>query len=94
MNILFIVIIGFLVGFLIWLSLLESNQMKGVIFRQNDNGEPVFTPQNILLFFIAPFKHTFFWTPVLFQHNWIIVTIFTTLFIFLIICSVKIFLDF
>lgn len=69
-------IVGGLVGYCVWLVLLESEKMTGVIFRQNDAGEKIFTPQNILLYMIAPFQHSFFWSPYFFQHNWIVMTTF------------------
>lgn len=67
-------VIGGGAGFALWLAMLESDKMSGVIFRKNDEGEKVFTPQNIWKFFCAPFKHVYFWTSELIIHNWIIVT--------------------
>ena len=64
--------IGGCVGFSLWLALLESEKMSNIIFRQNDTGERIFTPQNILLYIAAPFTHSFFWYQSFLQHNWII----------------------
>lgn len=69
----FFQILGGTSGFLLWLTMLESDKMKGVIYRKNENGDTIFTPHNILSFMIAPFKHTYFWTSELILHNWIIV---------------------
>ena len=66
--------IGGGVGFILWVVMLESNKMSGVIFRKNDEGEKIFTPQNIWSFFCAPFKHVYFWTSELIIHNWIVIT--------------------
>ncbi len=68
-------IIGGCIGFGLWVALLESEQMSGIIFRCDDTGAKIFTPQNILLYMVAPFHHLFFWYPPFLQHNWIIMTI-------------------
>jgi hypothetical protein len=66
-------VIGGALGGLLWLALLESPSMGGVIFRKDENGNDVFTPENIVKYIEAPFVHDFFWTQVdFYQHNWII----------------------
>lgn len=66
--------VGGCVGASLWLASLESGQMSNIIFRQNDVGEKIFSPQNILLYIIAPFQYSFFWSPQFLKHNWIIMT--------------------
>lgn len=66
--------IGGIVGFGVWLAMLESDKMSGILFRKNAEGQKVFTPWNIVSFAIAPFKYTYFWTTELIYHNWIVVT--------------------
>lgn len=68
-------IIGSCVGFATWVCSLESEKMRGVIFRQNEEGEKIFTPSNIILFMKAPFQHSFFWSYEFLKHNWIVTTV-------------------
>lgn len=68
-------IIGGLCGFVLWIYMLESNKMKGVLYRKDENNNTIFTPHNILRFMIAPFRHTYFWTTELILHNWIVMTL-------------------
>lgn len=66
---------GGCLGFCLWLVLLESDEMKGILFRQNDDGVNIFTPQNIVLYMMAPFQYSFFWSSSFLQHNWIVMTV-------------------
>lgn len=66
--------VGAIIGFVLWLKSLESKQMTNIIFRKNESGEKVFVPQNILLYMLAPIKHSFFWSTDFLQHNWIVMT--------------------
>lgn len=68
-------IIGGLSGFALWFTMLETDKMKGVLYRKDDNGNKVFTPCNAIAFIFAPFKYLYFWTTELIIHNWIVVTI-------------------
>lgn len=64
--------LGACVGYAAWLHELESDQMKGIIFRSNERGEKVFTPYNVLLYMAAPFQYTFFWSTEFLVHNWVV----------------------
>ena len=67
---------GTIIGFCVWLASLESDKMSGIIFRQNSEGNLIFTPKNILLYMVAPFKkqNYYFWQSPFLQHNWIVMT--------------------
>ena len=78
-------IFGILFGYVTWLILLESEQMGGIIFRKDSDGNMVFSPINIWNMMLAPFKYHYFWKPEFWPHNWIIMCgcgIFIDLFIF------------
>ena len=67
-------LIGGVIGLSLWLALLEGPKMKGVLFRQDSEGNMVFTPHNVINFIKAPFKYSYFWTPDFFTNNWILMT--------------------
>lgn len=62
------------VGLLLWLIMLESPGMGGVLIRTDENGNRIFTPNNIPEYIKSPFKHAFFWKPEFLIHNWIVMT--------------------
>jgi hypothetical protein len=66
---------GSIIGFSIWIALLEGPSMGGIIFRKDQFGNIVFAPKNIFSYIKAPFTENYFWTiSSFYQHNWIIMT--------------------
>lgn len=68
-------IIGFTVGFILYLIELESPDMGNIVFRADSNGKKSFSPESIFNIMKGPFKFTKFWTDFnLIKVNWIIIT--------------------
>ncbi len=66
-------IIGGVLGFIFFISELESPSMGGVLFRPNGDGIKEISWGSIKSIMIAPFKYTEFWTNYeLHSINWII----------------------
>jgi len=61
---------GGLVGFLLFITLLESKGMRNVLYR-----EGVFVPRNLVKYVRSPFNSTVLWHPALWKHNWIVMTV-------------------
>lgn len=68
-------IVGILIGFIVWLIMLESDQMGGIIFRKDSDGIFVFSPINIWNMLCAPFEYLYFWNMEFWIHNWIVVCV-------------------
>jgi len=65
-------VLGGVSGLLYWLASLEAPDMGGILFRQDDLGNTVFTPYNIVLQLMAPFKYSYYWNTRLIMNNWIV----------------------
>lgn len=61
-------VLGIILG-LICFSIYVVTFVKGIIFRPNDEGELVFTPQNLLILAIHPIYSTNFWIPEMWTVN-------------------------
>ena len=66
-------LIGFVIGFVIYLIELESPDLGNIIFRTDSSGKKVFSPESIINMMKAPFKINRFWTDYkLIKTNWIV----------------------
>ena len=66
-------LIGFIIGFVIYLIELESPDLGNIIFRTDSSGKKVFSPESILNMMKAPFKINRFWTDYkLIRTNWVV----------------------
>ncbi len=66
-------LIGFVIGFVVYLIELESPDLGNIVFRTNSFGKKVFSPESILNMMKAPFKINRFWTDYkLIKTNWIV----------------------
>jgi hypothetical protein len=66
--------LGGLIGFTIFVVLLESKQMGKILFR-NDK----FRINGLILYLKSPFHQKFLWYPQLWKHNWIMMSSFGAL---------------
>lgn len=66
-------LIGFVIGFVIYLIELESPDLGNIVFRTNSVGKKVFSPESIINMMKAPFKINRFWSDYkLIKTNWIV----------------------
>jgi len=63
-------IIGGLLGYILFLLFLESKGMGNIIFRNNK-----FVPWNIIHYMINPFIRSYLWYPLMWRANWLIMVL-------------------
>jgi hypothetical protein len=61
--------LGGLIGFTIFVGLLESKKMGKILYR-NDK----FRINGLILYLKSPFHQKFLWYPQLWKHNWVMMT--------------------
>ena len=61
--------LGGLLGFTLFVALLESKHMGKILYRDNK-----FRINGLILYLKSPFHQKFLWYPQLWKHNWIIMT--------------------
>ncbi len=67
------IILGGIVGFIIFLFELESPSMGNILFRLNSDGVKEISYDSLLQMLYAPFRYSYFWTNKHFYSiNWII----------------------
>ena len=63
--------IGSIIGFLLFIVLLESDGMGCILYRTNSK----FRFNGLLKYIKSPFNQRFLWYPELWKHNWIVMSI-------------------
>jgi hypothetical protein len=77
---------GGLVGYVMFLTYLESKPMGNIIFRDG-----IFSPLNIVRYMINPFIACHLWHPSLLRANWIIMTCLGSIIGYMIQCGFEFF---
>jgi len=67
-------IAGAIFGFLLFLTNLESEDMKGVLIRVDQTGQKKCNPCGLVPYIIDPFLSRTLWYPQLLGVNWIVMT--------------------
>lgn len=66
--------IGGIVGFGLFIKNLESPEMKGVLYRPDDENNMRFNPAGVRAYLIEPFRSSILWNRDLLPTNWVFMT--------------------
>lgn len=67
-------ILGVINGFILFTVNLESDGMRGILIRVDQNGEKRCNPNGLINYLINPFISQTLWYPQLLCVNWIVMT--------------------